>query len=347
LSSFEKTLKNLNERILSYEQIKRDKEALFEQHPEELSFELSIHSLGAQIKKLYNEKQKLLTEFGLEELDLRLHGHAVDSGTASIETVGKILIKLQQVITKLAAGLTIGARGTVKKSLMQATQLRMAEVYPGSFGFRLLSGDQPELADQNAVANSLESLFDIFSITKATNGTLLTLSENISARSLKEFKKFMDIIAENQLEFDVKWSGQKLGVREWRGSRANIDTLLHAFREVEKWYTIEERYAGYIIMAAGEEYKFKFRIAETGETFSGSFREELRDEVAKAYDKLLVQCTFEKTIISSPTESNKTQRLMVDLRLNPLEEQSSVGGRSEKRGSFPSESQLETDAEVE
>ncbi|MGZ4163520.1 MAG: hypothetical protein ACXVPK_05755 [Tumebacillaceae bacterium] len=347
MSSFEKTLKNLNERILSYEQIKRDKEALFEQHPEELSYELSIHSLGAQIKKLYKEKQKILTECGFEELDLRLHGHAVDAGTASIETVGKILIKLQQVITKLAAGLTIGARGTVKKSLTQATQLRMAEVYPGSFGFRLLSGDQTELADRSAIANSLESLFDIFSITKATNGNPMTLSENISARSLKEFKKFMDIIAENQLEFDVKWSGQKFGVRDWRGSRANIDTLLHAFREVEKWYTIEECYSGYIIMAAGEEYKFKFRIAETGETFSGSFREELRDEVAKAYDKSLVQCTFEKTIISSPTESNKTQWLMVGLRLNRFEERASVDGRSEKREPFLSESQLETDAEVE
>lgn len=315
MSNLEKSLKHLNERIGRYEELLRQKQELQNVYPKDTSYVIGIHTLQAQIDDLFEEKQTLLADAGVEELDMRLHGYAVEAGTASITTIGSIFTKLQDVLDSLGAGLTASYKGRIKESVRRLNQLKMAEVYPGSFGFRLLSSNeqsQPEISDLRLIQDSMTVLFSILEASEDQE-KVESIIENVAARTIRELRKFIDIMNKNQLEFDLKWIGQKQEPKVWKGSTAKISNLLDVLNSTTTIESCYEKLTGYIRKADAEEYKLRFKIAETGEYIPSSYKPELRKKVSETYDKMLVKAIFEKTTIRSKKGPERVQWLMTKL----------------------------------
>lgn len=315
MSSFEKQLKSISDMIDNFEKVLKEKQALYDQYPEETSIELSLLSLQAKIDSLYVQKQEILSNMSSVELDIRLHGEAVESGTASIVTVGKILIRLQGLISKLSLGLSVGSRGDVKGYIKELTQLRLVGVYSGSFGFKLKSGGQRmSKSEITPIEQSVSTLFRV--VETLESGNVYELTETIAATSLKDFKKFVEVLIDNKLEFDLKWLSHTDESKMWRGTKEKLHKMRANLSVVEQWKHEKVTHVGYVVDVDTVRHKFSFKLDNPdGITFQGAYGWQLRSKVADSYDKIKVRCEFDRTIIRSDTEIEQIQWVMTNIEI--------------------------------
>lgn len=153
-------------------------------------------------------------------LDIVFEGLPVIEHEVRIDALARLLHSLQESVSSVAQA-TIGkatSRAPIQISLRESTSLRLASVYPGSFGAVLRGPLQPEAQDDplfdfedsvpTLLDESVETVLQIVDLAledSPDDGPILDAVLPLGSRTFKHLKAFADVIVNERLEAKIRF----------------------------------------------------------------------------------------------------------------------------------------------
>lgn len=261
------------------------------------SSKLSARSLDFHLSDIRNQQAESLGQVHQKEvLELRLLGTAVNSGSAPIELISKLLKELALSVHRAANKVVTGKDSTkTANAIKDMLNLRFAGIVPGSTRVTLTADSVGDLAG-NVTRDTFEQLFDI--LQSSDEEEFVEHASDIGSHSLASMYGLISNINKQGLSVKLSWPDLSSGkVREWDGSRYNLDTFQKRFTSIDIRSTETTRVSGVITLISTHG---KLHIKkDDGQEIKTVFSKELLPEVESLNIGSRVTTELQKTKIGN------------------------------------------------
>ncbi|CAH6840797.1 conserved hypothetical protein [Vibrio chagasii] len=210
------------------------------------SSKLAARSLDFHLSDIRNQQEESLElQHQKEVLELRLVGTSVNSGSAPIELVSKLLKELALSVHRAANKIVTGKDSTkTANAIKDMLNLRFAGTVPGSTRVMMTANSVGDLAG-NITHDTFEQLFDI--LESSDEADFIEHASNIGSHSLASVHGLISNINKQGLSFKLSWPDAVNGkIREWDGSRRNLESFQERFTSIDIRSTETARVSGMI-----------------------------------------------------------------------------------------------------
>ncbi|HFK5553947.1 TPA: hypothetical protein ACGZ9Q_002005 [Elizabethkingia anophelis] len=278
---------------------------------------LMSEGLEDKLRTLKSELESLPKESFETSLQLLFSGNAV-YGSQGIKStfVSKIITPIQGMIkTQLAIVKygKVGNRGKTKKKAN--TDLFLTALPTGSFGIELsqIDNNEHDLFDTIDTSEAIKSVMNLIANTAKDDETFESTIEKMPKRNLKNLKKFLQEIAEENSI--LKMESGELAIELSKEKVIEASHRVSSTTEVENEIIINGIFRG-LLLDSG-----KFEIQnENGNRLSGFISEDLSEEQLIEYDKLFLNtdCTIHLKVHLTRfvTGNEKTDYELIEIERN-------------------------------
>lgn len=261
------------------------------------SSKLSARSLDFHLSDIRNQQEESL-DLGQQKevLELRLFGASVSSGSAPIELISKLLKELALSVHRAANKVVTGKDSTKTANVIKdMLNLRFAGTVPGSTRVTLTANSVGDLAG-NVTRDTFEQLFDI--LQSSDEEQFIEHASNIGSHSLGSIHGLISNINKQGLSVKLSWPDLSSGqVREWDGSKSNLDAFQQRFTSIDIRSTETARVAGMITLISRHG---KLHIQEDdGQEIKTFFSKELLPQIENLNIGSRVRAELQKTKIGN------------------------------------------------
>lgn len=264
---------------------------------ESFASKLAAKSLDFHLSDIRNQQSESLElEEQKEVLELRLVGTTVNSGSAPIELMSKLLKELSLSVHRAANKIVTGKDSTKTAHIIRdILNLRFAGATPGSTRVMLTANSVGDLAG-NITHDTFEQLFDILESTDEAE--FIEHASNIGSHSLASVYGLISNIHKQGLSVRLSWPDAATGrVRQWDGSRVNLESFQQKFTSIDIRSTETTRETG-MITVISRHGKLHIQL-DNGQEIRSIFSNELLGEIEALHIGNRLTAEFQKIRIGN------------------------------------------------
>lgn len=252
--------KKINETI---EEIKRVKDEYGESS---FDFQVICDSLNKRLTQLNEEKKSLELNMGIERIRLKLQGEGIGSGSISARVLGPILYDLQLVTDNIANSIDNDPfiRGQIPMDILEQSNLFITETFPGSFGLEFQASlKQLDLTDDPLITKTIFRLFELLS-TEIDPEMILDQVSELGPRTLSHYKRFIEKLDDNKINFNFDWHSYYHGTTFWEFSSQKIHHLREVLNMIKEKDTEEFVLQGILTAGSIRRNTFELDVTTSG-----------------------------------------------------------------------------------
>ena len=244
---------------------------------------LAIQSLTNRRDHLHSALQQLMDLRQREVVNVALNGPEFPRNSASFESLAEILHSVQRLFTSVVQAVTTGPtqRGPIPTYVERAAKLRLAEVYPSSFGMVVELGADENLVVRSALERSLQTTFALFN--SSTNGEqLLEKAGSLGTRTMSHYRRLISSLQRTETVPKLEWSDPSGNFNVWTANRESLQAAADAVSSIRTERTEEKVVTGILVGASLLKGTFEV-LTEQGDVLEGRIAEHLINSISRAF----------------------------------------------------------------
>ena len=296
----------ISEELSDLQDLIRENEKLILKYQNRFSLKLGLQNLKDREEHLLLELEDSMARFQMDTFYFVLDGDVVDNHRVSLSFFGDLMSTLQEIISSIAQS-TIAKptmKGTIQKSILDASKLDLVATAPSSFKV-VLSSHEPQLND--SIAKISFQRFHNLIECQDNKHTLKEVSEQLGKRTLLKYKNFVELIYKNNayVKLYEKTAPEEFNVSEISSNLAR--RIYDVIIEVENFPDETVIFEGVLKGISLVRYNFEFLIKDSDELITGKFENILIDEVKNRLDMPTIAKFNVNTTLSDITEDEKKE----------------------------------------
>lgn len=258
-------------RLAELEDALKSHQSMARETPDSFALRLGTKSLTAMHARLSQELAQLSVYRQSEHVNVELAGQAFSDHTASLLHLGALFLRLQKLYTSIGQSLRSGPtlRGPFPSELRALTELRLASVYPASFGMNLYVPSAYNLMGESIAADSLSSLFQLLG-SAHNEPKLMQLSGELGRRAISHLRHIAYILKDTGSELRVDWKDYTGTQHYWIADPTLASSIISNVAKISETRSEEKRIAGHLVGASLLRNRFEF-ITQDFELIEGKF----------------------------------------------------------------------------
>jgi hypothetical protein len=258
-----------------------------------------------------------------QELDIVLTGKPVVQHKLEAEFMGKILLRVQNLVRSLvaAADASLALTGPFRAQVRRASTLHFAEAFQGSFGMKLEAiQEQPELDGFTEVAPSLDTFVSLLGEAEDPEKVLDRLAP-LGPRATTHFRELVSELSSADANMRVRWpttEGERTALIKATAATKLVSTLKELRESADGRYWV-----GKLDEASSRKGRFGFTTSD-GTVLAGVVESHLIPTLKDFYDQ-----SCKAYILTRELEHPRTGIIKRSHRLQELLPVNAIGQRPE------------------
>lgn len=298
-------------RLVELEDALKSHQTMARAAPDSFAVRLGTKSLTSMHARLSRELAQLAAYRQAEHVNVELAGRAFTDHTASLAHLGALFLRLQKLYTSIGQSLRSGPRlrGPFPGELRTSTELRLASVYPASFGMNLYVPSSYDLMGESIAADSLSSLFQL--LRSAQNEPeLMQLSGELGRRAITHLRHIAVILRDTESELRVDWKDYTGTRHRWVADTPMATAIISNVEKISETRAEEKRITGHLVGASLLRSRFEF-ITHDFDLIEGKFVTGLDGPIRAAFGR---KCTIVVDETEITDRSNGDSRTYYSLK---------------------------------
>ncbi|WP_156420094.1 hypothetical protein [Aureimonas sp. N4] len=257
----EARMRALTRRLVELEDAIGESQRLMAAMTGSFSARLAYTSLDSMRTALLAERIELVSHRRGEVVNVALSGDAFDDHTADIGSLGFFLIRLQKLYTSIAQALTVGPklRGPIHRELSAITNMRMASVYPSSFGVELVISQKFDIFGESTASSSLNTLFNLLNST-TREAEVTRLSAELGPRSINHLRHVLDDLGKVNSGATLSWKDVSGTEYRWNAPVATVNSMRASLSRFRTVFLGEQQAIGVLVGANLLRDRFELQV---------------------------------------------------------------------------------------
>lgn len=307
-------LRGLTRRLAELDVTMQATSRLAAERPDSFAARLSLTGLEQLHSRLQAERSELVKHRIYEKVVLKFDGPEFANHTASLGQMGFLLIHIQKLYSAIAQAITTGPRlrGPISNEIMRATNLRLADVFPSSFGIEVyVKTNYDEMGESTAVA-SLTTMFSLLNSTQ-NQPNISRLSAELGQRSVTHLRRVLNNLDASHAGFAVKWQDSSGISYDWNAPIETMPVLTSNVKSFKEERTEEKIIEGALAGASLIRDRFEL-ITRDGAVLEGKVTRAVKPKLLSLFGRPCVATIDQVDIVETLIGETKTYYTMTDIR---------------------------------
>jgi hypothetical protein len=313
--------RGLRRRLADLDQALQAQQAILRDNPDSFAFKLSCNSLIQIQGRLRSELYSLLSHRSNEQISFALGGRKFANHSASMGYLGIFLIRLQKLYTSIAQAIQTGPtrRGRIALELQQATELRLADVFPSSFGMKVCVESGFNLLGQSVASESLEHMFQLLKSSE-NEQLLMRFSGELGRRTCNHLNHLATLLQSEEATLKIDWIDYTGTQNNWISTPEKISRIINQINKITEIKSEEKELVGRLVGASLLRNRFEFLLADR-KTIEGKFVSGLSSEITDAFGSICTVTVDETEIYDTVSGERQTYYSLTAIQKDELCEQ--------------------------
>lgn len=303
-SAAEAQMRGVTRRLAEIEEAIESAKRIVQQTPGSFAANLGLNSLRKMQSALEQERISLVRFRQAEKVVIALQGPSFVEHTADLANLGFFMVHFQKLYRSLAQAIVQGPRlrGPVRKDLSDATTIRLAQVFPSSFGMNLQIDQTFDIFGESVATSSLQILFSLLN-SSSREAEMSRLSAELGPRTVNHLRKVLENLASVDAGISIKWRDLTGAEYKWRATGDEVQSLKAStsrFRTVESTSVLLR---GILTGASLLRDRFEFLSADMS-VIEGKIAKEAKRHIRDLFGRQC-ECQFDRVIIEEAVTSEK------------------------------------------
>lgn len=299
-------LRALRRRLAELDDALQGQQAILRENPESFAFKLSCESLLQIQKRLRNELVKLVRFRVNEQVAIALEGSKFAEHSASLGYLGYFLIRIQKLYSSIAQAIKTGPtlRGPIGSDISLATELRLANVYPSSFGMKMFVPSSFDLMGNSVASDTLESMFQLL---KATDDEqkIMSLSGEYGRRTFGHLRHVASLLRDANATLKIDWTDYTGTQHNWVSSHDTTSRIIMSIDNITVTRSEQRRLTARLVGASLLRNRFELLLLDRS-TLEGKFVSGLGPAITDAFGAICDATVDETEIHDKVSGQTKT-----------------------------------------
>lgn len=312
-ASAESRLRGLRRRLAELDEALQGQQRILRDRPDSFAFRLSCKSLLELQGRLKGELISLVQHRDHETVKVALSGRAFLDHSASLAHLGTFLIRLQKLYSSVAQAITSGPtlRGPIAQAIRSATDLKLAAVYPSSFGMELRVPSQFDILGNSVAANALDSMFALLRAAE-DEAKLSEISGEMGRRTAAHLTQVASSLRKEGTELAIWWTDYAGTQYTWESSTAATDRIINYYNTTTETRSETKRMVGLLVGASLLRNRFELLLQDRN-TIQGKFIPSLVPAVARRFGQVCSATVDETEQLDKATGQRRTYYTLREL----------------------------------
>lgn len=284
-------------------------------HPNSFAVSLATKSLEARRDIIASEIKDLLRYRVNEPVRLSLDGSSFHDHSAGIGTLAIFLIRFQKLYSAVAQAIQTGPtlRGPIALALREATELRLAELYPSSFGMELYVPTQLDIMGRSVSADSLYKMFELLQ-SSDDDKKLMEMSGTLGGRVVSHLRSLASQLSNSETIINLSWNDYTGNTNLWSSSSDNSRKIVANLKEIIHVSSSKKTYVGVLGGGSLFRHSFELRRSDDGALIEGSMLPVLLDDMKENFGKSCVVDVDETEVTDKASGEKKTYYILTGIK---------------------------------
>ena len=264
VSETEKRLIGIRRRLSDLDGALAGQQDLLRSNPNSFSYQLSAKSLISLQGKLKSELVALLRERRNEVVKISLDGGKYSRHSASLTDLGHFLVRFQSLYSSVAQAIKSGPtqRGRIPNTLLNATDMRLASVFPSSFGMEVYVPSEYDMHGNSITNDALEVLFQLLGSLK-NEDKIMRFSGELGKRSFGHLRRMAQDLNRSGSDINISWSDYTGTINTWGASLNDTEQVISHLDNIVESRSTEVEYEGLLVGASLLKNRFELLLPTT------------------------------------------------------------------------------------
>ena len=279
IESIEAQIRGLNRRLYDLEHALQSASEILRDDPNNFAFKLTSSSLISMQGALQNELAEA-TRYRINEgINISLSGQLVEDHSASILSLSVILNRIQRLYSSIAQAITSGPtiRGPLSGAVVNATDLRLANIYPSSFGMTLYVPSEHNMFGSSISVEALESMFDLLAAVEDSDERIMRKAGEVGTRSMRHLKALSRHLDQTGTSISLGWKDLSGIYRSWEASPERSHSISEKIDKITQTDSEIINVSGRLVGAS--LLKDRFEISSADIIYEGRFVASLNESI--------------------------------------------------------------------
>lgn len=311
-------LRALRRRLAELDDVLQGQQAILRENPESFAFKLSCESLVQIQKRLGHELVDLVRYRVNEQVAFALEGSKFAAHTASLGYLGVFLMRIQKLYSSIAQAIKTGPtlRGPIASDISIATELRLADVYPSSFGMKMFVPSNFDLMGNSIASDTLESMFQLL---KATDDEqkIMRVSGEYGRRTFGHLRHVASLLRGANATLKIDWTDYTGTQHNWVSGPDATSRIIASLDNFTETRSEQRRLTARLVGASLLRNRFELLLLDKS-TVEGKFVLGLGPNVTEAFGAICDATVHETEIHDKVSGETKTYYSLTTIEKSAL-----------------------------
>jgi hypothetical protein len=254
--------------------------------PGSFALQLALGSFESRQAALESELAGILTLREREVVNITLAGPRYTKHSADFLSLSEVLRRLQKLYTSVVQAITVGPtrRGPVSTGVDLLSRLKLAEIFPSSFGMSVEVDTQPDMFGNSQSVAALEVLFALLTA-PADRTELLGRLGDVGPRAGGHYRKLVQSLIKSDTAASVMWSDPAGNGFDWAAEPAQLAALDATLATIRAEVSDNRTAYGMLWGASLLRNKFEFVTDPPEQLLTGRIAKDVREAVRIHFGK--------------------------------------------------------------
>lgn len=257
-AEYERILFGIRRRLSELDQALKANQNILIDMPDSFAFRLSLHGLLKMKTNLRADLVAILRHRKREIITISLDGNKFSKHTASLSELGHFLVRLQALYTSIAQAIKTGPtlRGRIAAAIQAPTEMRMASVFPSSFGMNLFVQSEFDLHGNSISSDALDSLFQLLTSCEK-EPDLMRLSGELGRRAFNHLRRMATDLRNTSSQIKIEWSDYTGTQHVWDADSVKSSTIVDRIDNITETNSTLKTISGRLVGASLLKNRFE------------------------------------------------------------------------------------------
>lgn len=299
-------LRSIRRRLAELDEALQGQQMILRDNPDSFAFQLACESLLLNQQRLQAELIQLVCNRSHEQISLALSGQNFVNHSASLGYLGIFLIRLQKLYSSIGQAIRTGPtlRGPIAADIRSATDLRLSNIYPSSFGMKMFVPSEFDLMGNSVASDSLDALFQLLQ-SSIEEDRFMRLSGELGRRTFGHLRHVASTLQDAQATLTINWIDYTGTRHNWESTPETNRKIIEQLDKIKETRSEEKRLKGRLVGASLLRNRFELLLPERT-IIDGKFVSGLGPEITKAFGSVCNVIVDETEIHDRVSGESKT-----------------------------------------
>ena len=283
--------------------------------PTSFALQLTLQSFKDRQPVLERELTTILQAREREVISVTLDGPRYKRHSADFLSLSDVLKRLQKLYTSILQALTEGPThfGPVSAGVQALSRLRLAEVFPSSFGMSVEVETLPDMFGHSKSVAALQALFELLGAPAKANNLLDSIGD-IGPRAGSHYRSLINALVKSETTATVMWTDPVGNGFDWSAEPQTLADIGATLASIQTEVSDSRTAAGMLLGASLLRNRFEFLTDEPAEILMGRIAEDARDNVRINFGRHCTIVYQETTVTSRVSDAVRSLIVLTDVK---------------------------------